>query len=137
MATTLRLDIEEEYTFKVIGVTCADEGARFCGNVNRSLGVDLAYHGEIEAENRAGRTTHAIWRHEDLREWTLDVVWNRMADGAMIPVLQHFDFLVRVESHFGDHGQELLKSLRLVRNVTSCFAVELEKLPSAHHLDFD
>lgn len=135
--TKLRLDVEEDYPFKVIGICSADEGYMFCGHVNRALRIDLEYHAEIEADSRAGRSYHAIWRHHDATKWTLDVVWNRTVEGAMIPVLQHFDFLLRVESYSGDPTESLLHSLRKMRTVTSCFSVDLEPLPARNYLDFD
>jgi hypothetical protein len=135
--TKLRLEVEEDYPFKVIGICCADEGYRFCGNVNRALEINLGYHGEIKADNRSGRSHHAIWRHHDSTKWTLDVVWNRTAEGAMIPVFKHFDYLLRVESHSGNPTESLLIALRNISSVASCFQVDPVPKPARYYLDFD
>ncbi len=127
MAVTLRLDIEEEdLPFDFLGVSCTDAGHRFCWNLNRALGTELSFHQELHVQHKKRPPTkHCVWRHEDeFGGWTFDVVWNRSPEGAMIPNLVHFDYLLRIESIIGEQANRLMDSLRTMRRVAACFPVE-------------
>jgi hypothetical protein len=124
---TLQLDIgDDAVPFVFLGVSCSDAGHRFCWNLNRTLGTRLAFHEELEVvHKRRPVTKHCVWRHEDEGEgWTFDVIWNRVPEGAMIPTLVHFDYLLRVESMFGERSDALLEGLRTMRRVAACFPVD-------------
>ena len=131
MAITLRLDIEdEEPPYDFLGVSCTDAGHRFCWNLNRTLDTCLAFHEEIEVvHKKRPPTRHCVWRHTDeLGGWTFDVIWNRSPDGAMIPNLVHFDFLLRIESMIGEKAENLMDQLRSMRRVAACFPVEVASI---------
>jgi hypothetical protein len=79
---------------------------------------------EVTHKKRAA-TRHCIWRHEEEEEgWTFDVIWNRVPEGAMIPTLVHFDYLLRVESMFGERTEGLMEALRSMRRVAACFPLD-------------
>ncbi len=124
---TLQLDIgDDSVPFAFLGVSCPDAGHRFCWNLNRSLGSHLAFHMELEVTHKKrAATRHCIWRHEEEEEgWTFDVIWNRVPEGAMIPTLVHFDYLLRVESMFGERTEGLMEALRSMRRVAACFPLD-------------
>ena len=124
---TLQLDIgDDSVPFAFLGVSCPDAGHRFCWNLNRSLGTHLAFHQELEVTHKKrAATRHCIWRHEEEDEgWTFDVIWNRVPEGAMIPTLVHFDYLLRVESMFGERTEGLMEGLRSMRRVAACFPID-------------
>lgn len=140
MAATLRLDIEEEDAhFDFLGVSCADAGHRFCWNLNRTLGTRLTFHDELEVFHKRRPTTHhCVWRHEDtLGGWTFDVVWNRSPEGAMIPTLVHFDYLLRIDSIIGEPAEELIDTLRSMRRVAACFPVDTASIPDHEVLHYE
>lgn len=140
MATTLRLDIEdEEFPYDLLGVSCADAGHRFCWNLNRKLNTRLAFYDEVEVVHKRRPTTrHCVWRHEDeLGGWTFDVVWNRSPEGAMIPSLVHFDFLLRIETIIGEQADELMNKLRSMRRVAACFPVDAGRLQGHEVLHYE
>lgn len=124
---TQKLDIgEEENPFAFLGVSCADAGHRFCWSLNRKLGTHLGFHDELEVTHkRRPMTRHCVWRHEDVEEgWTFDVIWNRVPEGAMVPTLVHFDYLLRIESFMGERTELLMDTLRKMRRVAACFPVD-------------
>ena len=140
MAITLRLDIEdEEVPYDFLGVSCTDPGHRFCWNLNRQLDTRLVFHDEIEAvHKRRPSTRHCVWRHTDeLGGWTFDVIWNRSPEGAMIPNLVHFDYLLRIESMIGAKAQNLMDQLRSMRRVAACFPVEMANIRDQELLHYE
>lgn len=131
---TLQLDIgEETVPHQFLGVSCSDAGHRFCWNLNRTLGYHLGFHHELEVTHKRGpETRHCVWRHEDdVEGWTFDVIWNRVPEGAMVPTLVHFDYLLRVESFLEGRAEKLMGSLRSLDRVAACFAVDRASI--AHH----
>ena len=131
---TLQLDIGEDFSpHAFLGVSCPDAGHRFCWNLNRTLGTRLGFHDELEVTHKKRPVTrHCVWRHEDDDEgWTFDVIWNRVPEGAMIPTLIHFDYLLRVESMVGERSGDLIAALRSMRRVAACFPVDAAAI--SHH----
>ena len=124
---TVQLDIgDETIPYAFLGVSCTDAGHKFCWNLNQTLGTHLGYHTELEVIHKKKRpkTRHCVWRHEDEEEgYTFDVIWNRVPEGAMIPTLVHFDYLIRVESMMGERAATLMEALRSMRRVAACFPV--------------
>ena len=123
---TVQLDIGDDVVpFAFLGVSCSDAGHKFCWNLNRNMGTHLGFHHELEVTHKKRPVTrHCVWRHQDDNEgWTFDVIWNRVQEGAMIPTLVHFDYLLRVESKMGERTDMLMESLRSMRRVAACFPV--------------
>ncbi|MBL6644944.1 MAG: hypothetical protein ISP55_00650 [Flavobacteriales bacterium] len=123
---TVQLDIGDDIVpFAFLGVSCSDAGHKFCWNLNRNMGTHLGFHHELEVTHKKRPVTrHCVWRHQDDNEgWTFDVIWNRVPEGAMIPTLVHFDYLLRVESMMGERTDMLMESLRSMRRVAACFPV--------------
>ena len=123
---TVQLDIGDDVVpFAFLGVSCSDAGHKFCWNLNRNMGTHLGFHHELEVTHKKRPVTrHCVWRHQDDNEgWTFDVIWNRVPEGAMIPTLVHFDYLLRVESMMGERTDMLMESLRSMRRVAACFPV--------------
>ena len=123
---TVQLDIGDDIVpFAFLGVSCSDAGHKFCWNLNRNMGTHLGFHHELEVTHEKRPVTrHCVWRHQDDNEgWTFDVIWNRVPEGAMIPTLVHFDYLLRVESMMGERTDMLMESLRSMRRVAACFPV--------------
>lgn len=137
---TQQLDIgDEPVPYAFLGVSCPDAGHRFCWNLNLKLGTQLAFLQELEVvHKRKPATRHCIWRHEDGEEgWTFDVIWNRVPEGAMVPTLVHFDYLVRVESILGERAEALLDALRSMRRVAACFPVDASSITQQEVLYYD
>lgn len=123
---SVQLDIGDDIVpFAFLGVSCSDAGHKFCWNLNRNMGTHLGFHHELEVTHKKRPVTrHCVWRHQDDNEgWTFDVIWNRVPEGAMIPTLVHFDYLLRVESMMGERTDMLMESLRSMRRVAACFPV--------------
>lgn len=137
---TTQLDIgDETIPYAFLGVSCADAGHRFCWSLNRQLGTHLEFHQELEVTHkRRPETRHCVWRHEDDDEgWTFDVIWNRLPEGAMIPTLVHFDFLLRIESLMGERTDALMDTLRKMRRVAACFPVDTIAITQQEVLHYD
>ena len=137
---TLQLDIgDEAVPFAFLGVSSPDAGHRFCWNLNRTMGSRLAFHMELEVTHKKRPATrHCVWRHEEMEEgWTFDVIWNRVPEGAMIPTLVHFDYLLRVESIFGEKTESLMETLRSMRRVAACFPVDTSSITQQEVLYYE
>jgi hypothetical protein len=137
---TTQLDIgDETIPYAFLGVSCADAGHRFCWSLNRELGSYLVFHQELEVTHKKRPATrHCVWRHEDDDEgWTFDVIWNRVPEGAMIPTLVHFDFLLRIESLMGVRTDALMDTLRKMRRVAACFPVDTTAITQQEVLHYE
>lgn len=137
----LTLDIEYDYDFVLIGISCHLKDYRLCWTINsRGMGIDFTKTADIEIHGKnqeeASRFSQFIYDNEDIN-LNFNLISNRGSRGYLIPEQKQADYLLMVTGNFTDsQTRELLKDLKEIDFILTAFTIDVNKLKSKQNLLF-
>ena len=136
----LTLDIEYEYDFILVGISCHLKDYRLCWAINSgNMGIDftkaddLVIHSKNKEESRFSKF---IFDDEDIN-LCFNLISNRGTQGYLLPEQKQADYLLMVSGNFPeDQTSGLLKELKKIDFILTAFTIDVEKLKSKQNLLF-
>jgi hypothetical protein len=130
------LDIEYEYDFGLIGISCHAKDYRFCWALNNVLKTDFLRIEDIVVKNKLKSVSfpHFIFNDEDLRI-DYSVIANRGLEGYLLPEQKQADYLLMLSGSYSDEIiNETLKKVKTITLVLTAFIIDVKGLKNKQNL---
>lgn len=126
------LDVEFDYDFDLIGISCHLRDYRLCWLLNKSLGIELVRDAD-GAETPKGR--FALFSGECLETRTIiHLLVNRGQGGWMIPEQRQADYMLLLRDNAKWNTDELVRDLKNKSQILTAFAIDPNGLKSKENL---
>jgi hypothetical protein len=131
------LEVEYDYEFSLLGISCHEKDYRLCWLLNTQLGFDFRRADDLLFHYEHGDYNFPVFEH-DTDENTADctLLKNRLSGAILLPELSQIDFLLKVDSPDEDISA-LAKRIRNIPQVVGTFEIDVPKLRSKDNLILD
>jgi hypothetical protein len=129
------LDIEYEYQFSLIGISCHARDYKLCWSINNQLEYDFSRKENLKLVTKVSSQEFSHYSYEDLDEHhSLSLISNKEPGYMLIPEQKQADYFLKVTGMSDAQIEELIKKLRSVDVVITAFLIDIEKLKSKQNL---
>lgn len=132
-----RLEIEYDYDFLLLGISCHEKEYRLCWFLNRALDLQMSLQAPIEMTSKSSTSSHTLYSHEEEADVRYDLISNRAEGGYICPEYKQVDYLLRLDSDMPVDTKELLKVVRKIPIVITAFEIAVDNLKSKGNLVLD
>jgi len=138
--TRYQLEVEYDYDFILIGISCHAKDYRMCWGLNSALSLDLQNQTEdieIVHKNPNRSSFHSVYVYYNEENHTeYNLVLNKSNGNWLIPEQRQADYFLLVRNNFEDDINELITSVRKIDFVLTAFEVDVSSLKSRQNLMF-
>ncbi len=137
---TYKLDISDEFDFQLIGISSHEKDYRVAWAINLALGWNLERQEEVTtlSKNKKSQSDHGVFSFEAEEDKTMFVlVENRSSTGLLLPSLQQFQYLLKVENLADERMQEIIVQLKKSPLILTAYEVPLNAAKEKQNLIFD
>lgn len=126
------LDIEYDFDFDVIAISCHLRDYRLCWELNQNLDIHLV---RAEEEQQLGDQFFSLFKTycQETRT-TIQLISNYSDSGRLIPELKQADFILILHNNARWEIEELIDQIKSVPSVLTAFSVDPEELKSKENL---
>lgn len=133
----INLDVEIDYDFEVIAISCNQKAHTLCWAINRSLGSELRL-----ADNYILKGKKAVVQYKkytsNKEEFCFNLLCNKYLNQRLVPELPTVDYLIKIYEDDSPYSiEELVSSLRKLRVVQAVYALSVSNLKSKQVFIFD
>lgn len=138
--TKFQLEVEYEYDFDLIGISCHAPDYRLCWAINNQLRLNLSKETagyDIKNKKIKEVTHHSLFRYvneEDHVEFIL--LQNKNGSSIILPEQKLADYLLILKNNFSIEIPELLLRLKSIDMIQTVFQIEPKSLKSKENLIF-
>lgn len=125
------LHVEVEFDFQLVGLTCHEREHRIAWSLNKSLGWSLERQDDLFPNHDGLGFPMFCFENEDSQ---YSLFSNKTGFDCLIPELQHYDYLLKIENQQEEIEDDFFRALRSVPMVIAAFPVLIEKLKSKQNL---
>jgi hypothetical protein len=136
--TKFTLNIEEDYDFSLIGISCHAKDFRLCFELNKLLEIDLTRAKDLEIISKNTTGNYALFEYIDEDNF-LDyyLISNRGEKGFLIPEHKTIDFLLQLKGATNeDIEEELISKICSLSIVLTAYQIDVDSLKSKQNLIF-
>jgi hypothetical protein len=136
--TKFTLNIEEEYDFSLIGISCHAKDFRLCFELNKLLEIDLTRAKDLEIISKNTTGNYALFEYIDEDNF-LDyyLISNRGEKGFLIPEHKTIDFLLQLKGATNEEiEEELISKICSLSIVLTAYQIDVDSLKSKQNLIF-
>ncbi|MCC6691572.1 MAG: IPExxxVDY family protein [Bacteroidia bacterium] len=136
----LILDINYDYDFALIGISCHEKEYRICWALNNSLNIDLAKTSDLKIDTKKFNEplTHAMFEFDSIeqnRQYYL--IANRGEKGLLVAEQKQADFFLIIKGVLPNNDKlEIIKHIREMAFVLTAFEINPNQLKSKENLLF-
>lgn len=134
------LNIEYEYDFTLIGISCHEKDYRLCWNINNALHIELTKIESLEnyspKEKAKGLFSLFSYEHEESQR-TYYLLSNRSQYGVVIPEQKQTDYFIIIKGSFFESDKAvLMDELKKIPIILTSFEINPNSLKSKKNLIF-
>ena len=132
------LNIEEDYDFILIGISCHTKDYRLCGAINKTLYIDLIRTGDLEISKKGEVSIYSFYEfldNDNYLEYYL--VSNLASNGYLIAEQKKVDFFLLVKGSTSiDLAKHIICKINSLSLVLTSFNIDPNQLKSKQNLLF-
>ncbi|MCB0380941.1 MAG: IPExxxVDY family protein [Flavobacteriales bacterium] len=132
------LNIEEDYDFSLIGISCHAKDYRLCYELNKILEIDLVRGEDLDIDSKNTKANYALYDYID-EENFIDyyLISNRSNKGFLIPEHKSTDFFLLLKGASNDDIIEnIINKISEIQLVLTSFQIDVNSLKSKQNLIF-
>lgn len=137
----LKLDLEYEFDFALLGLSCPLPDYRLAHYVNKVLDLDLIRIQDIDVHQKKadGDKYFSLFQDDDEELYTtINLISNRSQNGYFIPELKQLDYFLQL--WLPEIDENLVEEYRLKLNgnshIATCIPIDVEQLKSKNNFLF-
>ena len=137
----LTLDIEYEYDFILLGISCHLKDYRLCWAINSgNMGIDFVKADELviqlKKQEEPSIFSQFIYDDDD-NNLCFNLIANRGTQGYLIPEQKQADYLLMITGNFTEgQTKSLLTEIKKIDFILTAFTIDVESLKSKQNLLF-
>lgn len=132
------LNIEEDYDFSLIGISCHAKDYRLCYELNKILEIDLVRGEDLDIDSKNSKANYALYDYID-EENFIDyyLLSNRSNKGFLIPEHKSTDFFLLLKgASNSDIIENIINKISEIQLVLTSFQIDVNTLKSKQNLIF-
>jgi len=138
--TRFQLEVEYDYDFDLIGISCHAPDYRLCWALNQKLLLQLAKK-EKDLDNKPKKQTESsihslyeFYHEEDHIEYQL--LENKSGNSMIIPEHKQADYLLVMRNNYAVEAEEIVNKIKTIDLVLTAYKIEVKSLKSKENLIF-
>lgn len=138
--TKFQLDVDYDFDFRLIGISCHAKDYRLCWALNNQLGLQLE---KIHRENatsglkKNGIAIESIYTYFDEENHSAyQLLYNKHNNNLLLPEQKLADFLLIIDQMNEAAFEDLLKEIKKLDLVNTAFVIDVNALKSKENLIF-
>ncbi len=138
--TKFQLDVEYDYDFDLIGISCHSRDYRLCWALNQQLGTALAKR-EEDIDHKPRRqnevSAHSFYEYQDEDDRVeYFLLANKSGSSMLVPEQKQADYLLLLRNNYVVEIAELIARIKAIDIVLTAFRIEVDTLKSKENLIF-
>lgn len=119
MPRKLILDIEEDFSFELIGLSCNLKDYRFVFYLNKALEYEFERLPILNFKYKNQSSKHSVYRYFDEENMNDFIcLTNKYQSNYISPEYKHLDFLIMIDNNAGDEFlNNIIKKLRKDKHI--------------------
>ncbi len=138
--TKFQLDVDYDFDFKLIGISCHAHDYRLCWSLNKKLNISLEKIHRDNAKSGLKKNGVAIESlftfYDEENHTSYQLLYNKNENQLLLPEQKKADFLLIIDQKNENKYQETLTSIREIDLVLTAFTIEVDSLKSKENLIF-
>lgn len=133
----LTLELEEDYSFKLIGINCHVKDYRLCWEINEALSFDFVKEEDYEIVNKGQKQGYSFYSYLDEENYIdYHLISNRGKFGRLVAE-EKSDFLLLIKGNIKtEELKQISTKLHQIKNILTAYPIEVENLKSKRNLIF-
>lgn len=132
------LDIEEDYGFELIGISSHVHDYRLAWALNKQMGWMLSKQDDVELKSGRHLSSHPLFEFQHPVDMSLiALIGNKSESGSLLPELQQFDFVLKIEDMPHIIDDDFYKSLRKTPLIQTLMVIDADKIKSKQNLIYN
>ena len=138
--TKFQLDVDYDFEFRLIGISCHARDYRLCWSLNNSLGLQLE---KVYRENaneglkKNGVDIESFFLYNDKEgRISYQLLLNKHNNNLLLPEQKMADYLLIIDGINETHFEGLMKKLKQTDSVIAAFVIDVQSLKSKENLIF-
>lgn len=133
----LKLDIEYDYDFELIGISSHEKDYRICWALNKALNIELQQQEDLQIKIKSvsNYSWYLFENEEHYQEYCL--VANRGNQAVLIPEQKQVDYFLMIRGVIREKEKEvILQNIKQIGMVLTAFMIDPNSLKSKQNLIF-
>ncbi|MEX1002576.1 MAG: IPExxxVDY family protein [Crocinitomicaceae bacterium] len=134
-----KLDLEEDYTFQLIGVCSNHSDYRLCWAINRELGIQLNKTADFSVmEKKQSEHLHSFYEFYDEEEHIEYYLIKNVSNNyhRLVPEKDQIDYFLILKNNYVKDVDEILLKLKNIESILTAFIFDPATLKSKGNLIF-
>lgn len=138
--TKFQLDVDYDFDFRLIGISCHSKDYRLCWALNNQLEIQLE---KVHRENAAsglkknGIAIESLYTYFDEESHSAyQLLYNKHNNNLLLPEQKLADFLLIIDQMNEEFFENLLKKIKEIDLVNTAFVIDVSTLKSKENLIF-
>jgi hypothetical protein len=132
------LEIEEDYSFELIGISSHVHDYRLAWALNKHMEWQLTRQNDVEIKTSKQLSYHSLYEFDHECEMIfIALMRNKSQDGYLLPELQQFDYVLKIENMQYDLTDDFVKQLRKTPYIQTVMTVDAERIKSRQNLIYN
>ena len=130
------LELEYDYDFTLIGVSCHSRDYKFCWLINSFLDLNFTRQDSIQLKTRNITSEFANYTYtDDNSRLAYTLLINRGTQGFLLPEQKQADYLIKIEGGLSHTEEaEIIKNIKKIDVVLTAFIIDVNSLKSKQNL---
>lgn len=138
--TKFQLEVDYDFDFKLIGISCHAHDYRLCWSINNKLNTSLEKIHRDNAKSGLKKNGVAIESlftyYDEETHSSYQLLYNKNENQLLLPEQKKADYLLIIDQINEEKFQEALTKLREIDIILTAFPIEVDSLKSKENLIF-
>jgi hypothetical protein len=133
-----KLTEQEDYPFKLVGISSAENDYRLCWSLNQTLAINLVKTADLKVFHKRLEEEQAFSQYEYFDEESLlqyRLISNRSANGYLLEEMMNLDYILQLSGDLEEGWTEnLIQRLKGMEGIILAFPIDPNSLKSRKKL---
>ena len=135
----LKLELEYEFDFHLIGISCHQSNYKLAWLINQMLEFDLVRGTDLDSSTSKKSATayYSIYSYDDEENFiAANLISNRSEKGFFAPEFKQLDYFLQLWLPDRDNAEEIMTKLKKNQHILACVLIDPDEIKSKHNFLF-